>query len=288
MQTRSLLVGALVGAALVAAVWIGWGLARSDDPGPPTPETSARPDRPPSPRDRWNALAERLESVAARLDAGVGREAAPGAPTLRGHADAMTPERASDEAPALDAEALADALERVEVRREAKLSNNELLALARRRLYTDKDPVRGRRTLELLLSRDLEPEERVEAQTQLGIAQRSLGDYEASIQVLTEALASSSVDEGPGVEAAFQLMWTHKYNGDNAAATRVGEQIVRGQHGHKTTLVVTYRTLGLMAQEDGDLVRARREYETSLRVAGQDPLLAQQRLYTQRLLDALE
>jgi tetratricopeptide (TPR) repeat protein len=288
MQMRSFVIGLLVGAAVVAATWIGAGLARSQDPGPVESGAVEHPDRLPPPDAGWDALAVRLEAIATRLEAGLAGRVATDAPTLRGHPDAAADDGGGAARPTFDAEALVDALEKVEVRREAKLTNDELIALARRRLYTDKDYVRARRSLELLLSRDLEPEERVRAQTQLGITHRSLGDHESSIEVLREALDASSVDEGPGVEAAFQLMWSHKYAGDNASAARVGEQIVRGKHGQKITLVVTHRTLGMIAKEEGDLAQARRELETSLRLAGNDPTMAQQRVYTQQMLDALE
>lgn len=156
--------------------------------------------------------------------------------------------------------------------RPVELSTDELKTLAKHELYAAYDPQAARRMLERLLERDLAVEERTGVLTDLGVAYRNLGEFDASIQALEHAWTLPGQD-GDEARAGYQLMWTHKLAGNLHAAVRTGEALVaRGPLGGGLG-AATHRALGLFAREAGDQTRSRQEFERAIEVAGEDPTL---------------
>lgn len=230
------------------------------------PATETRSPAPPRP-----AATEDLGNIARRLEA------------LEGKIDALTAavQSSGDRVPvqnaSIDENALATAIERAETRREQQrieaMSDSELLAEASRLGHKGEDPATAARLLEQLLARSLQPAQRVEAMTQLGMAQRE-ADPAKSIATLQSAVALAGADSQAGAWASFQLIWSAQRQGDHALALGAAEAALRSPGLHAKMRPNARWALASAAIEVGDLNRARSELQSLREAHGSDPELA--------------
>ncbi|MCU0865535.1 MAG: hypothetical protein MUC36_17255 [Planctomycetes bacterium] len=223
-----------------------------------------------SPAPPRPAATEGLGNIARRLEA------------LEGKIDALTAavrssgERVPIEAATIDENALTTALVRAETRREQQrieaMSDGELLDEARRLTQKGGAPATAVGLLEQLLARTLEPAQRVEAMTELGMAQRER-DPARSIATLQSAIELAGADSPAGAWASFQLIWSAQRQGDHALALGAAEMALRNP-GLNAKLRLNARwALASAAIEVGDLNRARSELQCLRDTGGSDPEL---------------
>ena len=279
-------VGLLVGGGLLA---LGQALLRPPaDPGEPE-RRAVELDVDALSSSVLDRIVVRLDRIERRLDEGLLPPPGPdGAPRLQGTGE--VPATAADgpaaEKVAIDPDALADALETIEERRWAGMSDEEVKQLAQR-LTKDRDLAAARKALDRLLGRDLEPAERSEVLTQLGMVQRANKDFEGSAATLREAIRVVGLDSPTGVQAGMQLAWTLSKTEDYAGALRVAEDVMRVPSSEGPMRTNMRWGVGVLSALDGDVARARAEFETVVREAQSNPNLAGLAKDAARRLDQL-
>jgi tetratricopeptide (TPR) repeat protein len=208
------------------------------------------------PEDRGE-VARRLDTLEAKIDAL--------AATVRPNGDRVpVPDQTIDEH--VLARSLLRAQELREQQRIAAMSDTELLEEARRLGQKGNDPAAAAALLQQLLARNLQPAQRVDAMTQLGMAQREQ-DAAQSIATLQSAIALAGADSPAGAWASFQLLWSARRQGDHAMAIGAAEAALRSP-GLNAKLRPTARwALASAAIDGGDVNRARIELQ-SLRNEG--------------------
>lgn len=229
---------------------------------------------------RLDRIERRLDDIAAAPPVERDR------PTLKGVAEAERDAIAKAGSVAIDPDALAEALETIEERKWAELSDEEVRTAAQR-LAKSGNLAGARDAFERLLARELEPEARSEVLTQLGMAQRAGKDFEGSAATLREAIRVVGLDSPHGVSAGMQLAWTLSKTEDYASALRVAEDVIRvpSSAGHMRTNMRW--GVGVLSALEGDTARARAEFETVIRDAEENTALEKLAADARRRLDEL-
>jgi hypothetical protein len=289
---------ALLGAGVVAVVWFLFdggaeeGADSLGGDGPPIIVESA---------DQRAVLA-RLDGIERRLDAlatAVGaRPAQDGdSPRLSGRArpSAETPGHARGEASAgtaaVEGGALAvsdEALERVVDRLEkkkreqrfSKMSDQQMLAEARRLRDRERNMHAAGETLEHLLTRELDDDDRARALLELGAVHRGALDFEKSEQRLREAMRVAGEDSETGVQAGYHLIWTYSRAKNPARGLAMADHLLQSPGATKAFRPWIRWAAARMALASGDKARARSDYRALMRD------LKDKQAYKQILTDA--
>jgi hypothetical protein len=164
----------------------------------------------------------------------------------------------------VDGEMLVRAFEEANARRARQklegMSDAELLHEGRSLARDARDPTAARRALELLLSRNLTPETRCEALTELGIVDRNAGELAASAASLRKAVDLLGADSAGGAWAAFQLMWTVRGQNKPAEALVHAESVAAATNANESLRLHGRWHAAQLAEELGNVGRARAEY----------------------------
>jgi hypothetical protein len=273
---RALLTVLLTVAAAVGAwVWISGGAvvvqppaagdadeAAGRGPAVPVGETAARGE--------WERVHRSLDRILQRLTALEARfDAAP--------APAGMPMRA-DAAPTtvIDTQQLRRALDEIDQQRAhekyASMGDKELLAEVGRLQWKGGDLVAADAALRQLLARDLGPDERATARTQLGMLQRQRHDLLGAERTLRAVVDERGMRDKAGGQAAYQLAWTLRER-DPAAALGVADALAQ-QADEVGTRTRARWTAARLAEELGDVARARADYQALLATCGDSKELA--------------
>lgn len=261
---RHVLLAFLAGAALVGAAW--W-LAGA--PGESAPGSTPLPDE----LGTGGAAVEaRLEGIERRLEAllaaAESRTAAPSdEPGLIGIGpgphEEPTASAATDagaEAPVITDEVLDRTLERLRERRFAKMTPDQLRAEARRLIRQARDPNGAREVLEHLLGRQLAPDVRAKALTELGSVHRELGDTDASEKALREAMRTAGPSTETGIKAGYHLVWTFSKANQPRKGLALADELLALRDAPTTFRPWIRWARARMAYDSGDTSRALRDY----------------------------
>jgi hypothetical protein len=202
-------------------------------------------------------VSQRLAAIEARLAASVA------APSAR-----------VDAAPAtfVDPQQLRRALDEIDAQRQREkfgsMSNQELLAEVGRLQWKDSDVAGADAALQQLLARDLEPQERAQALTQLGMLQRQRHDLDGAEHTLRAVVDEHGMRDKTGAWAGYQLAWTLAER-NPVAALGVADAVAQQADSDGMRTRARW-TAARMAEMSGDAVRARADYQAILAVVGDD------------------
>ncbi len=237
------------------------------EPGPATVAAASGPGGSATPRaDRedWDRVHRSLDRIVERLSALEARLAT-AAP------NATEPLRvAAERATVIDTQQLRRSLDEIEAQRThekfAAMSNQELLAEVARLQFKGNDLPAAEVALRQLLARDLDADERANAQTQLGMLQRQRNDLHGSEQTLQGVVDARGMRDKTGAWAAYQLAWTMRER-DPRAALGVADALAQqaGDEGMRTR---ARWAAARFCEEVGDVARARADYAALLAVCG--------------------
>jgi tetratricopeptide (TPR) repeat protein len=285
MRFAVLLFGVVLGAG---GVWIATTLVPPSAHVEPVPVVHAPAEASPD----LEPILHRLDAIERRLAAIVTLpEDLPGPGRLSG-APAEGPGTAAATAPtdtgvAIDPDTLARAMEEVEHRRLDGLTSEQLRQEARRMMNPDRSPLRAQQILRTLLERDLEPEERSEVLTQLGLVQRTSGDAEGAETTFRKALTLTGIDTRAGVAAAGQLAWTLAQRKEYPEALRLAEDVLGSKAAEGQVIPNARWAIAVLSQASGDDRRAQAEYQRFLKDFGSDPQQAKLVQDVKRRLDGM-
>ncbi len=280
------LVGLFLGGGVYA---LGQSLLMPVDEPPPSSLSPMAVDTDALSSSALDKVVVRLDRIERRLDdIATAPPVAPERPRLKGSADAerTAVESTKPGAVAIDPDALAEALETIEARKWAELSDEEVKSAAQRLAKSGNLPG-AREALERLLARELEPEAKSEVLTQLGMAQRAGKDFEGSATTLREAIRVVGLDSPQGVQAGMQLAWTLSKTEDYNSALRVAEDVIRVPSSAGQLRTNMRWGVGVLSALEGDSARARAEFETVIRDAEENPGLVKLAEDARRRLEEL-
>jgi len=304
MRGMSPWLAAFLGAAIVGVAWslAGGGAETRQDDG-------IASGVPPIVLDHGDqrAVLARLDGIERRLDAlgkAVNAEpvrAAEG-PLLQGRAPGAAAPASEGSSAQGDAAALAvsdEALERVVERLEkkkqdqrfARMSDEQMIAEARRLRDRERDLNGAREVLEHLLTRDLDGEERARALMDLGAVHRGTGEYERSESRLREAMRLAGEDSEVGVQAGYQLIWTYSQAKEPARGLAMADHLLQAAPTSPTSRGMRpwiRWAAARMALDSGDKARARTEFRALLEDFKDSKQHAQIKADATRILKELE
>ncbi|MBL8728142.1 MAG: hypothetical protein JNM25_06910 [Planctomycetes bacterium] len=217
-----------------------------------------------SERAQWDRVHRQLDLIAERLAALERRVAAAAV------AAPEPPRRDAAPTTVIDAAQLRRALDEIDAQRSqekyAAMSDQELLAEVGRLQWKSVDLGEAEVALRQLLARDLDADQRANALTQLGMLQRQRKDVAGSERTLQAVVDDRGMRDKAGSWAAYQLAWTMRER-DPSAALGVADALAQqaGDAGMRTR---ARWTAARLAEETGDVARARADYEALLGVCG--------------------
>jgi len=261
------LLGAVLGAGVtLVCVWPFGDVAappvRADEAPPaPTgsPDATEQLERIEHAVGRLAAKVERLE---ARIETAIERttQRSPAAGPAAGTAPLAIDEAAMQRAleGALDSAAQRQLRDKYD-----KLTPETMLAEVRRLQYESKDPTAARQALDLLLERNLDPQQRAKAQIQLGILQRNGDETAAAEATLRGVVQSQGLNSDVGADAGYQLIWT-VWKRDRREALGIADGVARDAPTEGGRIHARW-SAAMLAHELNDLGRARADYAAILR-----------------------
>ncbi|MDA1195369.1 MAG: hypothetical protein O2894_09310 [Planctomycetota bacterium] len=267
MGPSRMLFAFLLGAAAVGVAWflVGADTSRSpadlaDDPLGATALHAS------------DASEARLARIERRLDALLAATGVRTAGPAEGPELAARGVEASDESesgegaelPVITDEVLDRTLERMEERRLARMTPEQLRAAAHRQIKEQKDMQAARALLTRVLARELEADFRAQVLTDLGSVERELGEYEASERALREAMSTAGMDTETGVKAGYNLVWTFRRAERTDRALALADELIANRTAPETLRPWLRWAGARMAFDHGDRERARQDYRALL------------------------
>ena len=263
----SALLGAAAGAVVTVVILT---LTESQPATPPDSNVSAAVQPPASTLPASANAAFDLSPVLSRLDE-LNRRLGEVEARLGGLASGLAngPDRTPavfDQRIAVDADALQTAMEQVERRKLEALSDETLRNQARQQMKGAGDLEGAIERLQVLLGRQLTPETRAEVMTELAMLQRQQGKEgrDAATRTLQAVIDTRGMGDRLGVAAAQQLVWTLAKE-DPARALTIADGVVRSAGATPEQRFTGRWAAAIVAQQLGDTVRARADFQALLR-----------------------
>ncbi|MDJ0522475.1 MAG: hypothetical protein QNJ90_10445 [Planctomycetota bacterium] len=277
MRSTSPWLAALLGAAVVGVAWFVTAGAGDDAPLRDLPSGELVPAEASGPPGGGsNEVLARLDGIERRLDALAEAVRArpvrePAGPTLAGRVPEPEGEPSApptDQPLAVSDDALERVVERIERKKReqrfGKMSNEQMLAEARRLRDRERDMNGSREVLEHLLTRDLESEDRAKALLDLGAVHRGTQEFEASERRLREAMRVAGEDSDVSVHAGYQLIWTYSQAKKPARGLEMADYLLRSRNRAPQLRPWIRWAAAKMALDSGDQTRARTDYRALL------------------------
>ena len=152
----------------------------------------------------------------------------------------------------------------------SKLSHGELEALSREMMQQRRHGDLLRVAEEMAKRTDLTPEQRIDAEMNIGYGLRGLGKHAEAEARFRETLARTDASSDKAAWLGFQIAWERSYQKDPAGGSLEMEKAAN--HPAVTPIVRVHALYGAanMAKEAGDTARARVFYERLLQQHGDD------------------
>lgn len=191
-----------------------------------------------------------------------------------GPAEPSPAPRATESTPVEPSSALVDAvleaMERAEVRREQRRDPADALRSASRRLNEEKDPASAVKLLQGLLARtDVPDAVRRDARLQLSMAQRASKDVAAAERTLAALLDETPTSDPSRDAMRSQQTWNLDALGRTADALAMAEDCARTATGESARWAATYQ-VAILARKAGDATRAQAAFDEIRRASERD------------------